>query len=106
MFYDDLTSAGFSVVLSAPAENESGTGSLDAPPIPLIEPCEFNTCPVGSPAVGFNSSSPRFHYVNSFPVTSMRYGIQNVSEEFFGGAPDIAVSGPNVGANLGYEKRT
>lgn len=96
MFYDDLTGAGFSVVLSAPAENESGTGSTDTTPTPLVEPCEFNTCPVGSPAVGFNSSSPRFNYVNSYPVTSMRYGIQNVSEEFFGGAPDICVAGTSV----------
>lgn len=31
----------------------------------------------------------------------MRYGIQNLSETYFGSAPDIAVAGPNVGANLG-----
>ena len=31
-FYNSLTSAGFSSIISAPAENESGTGSLDAPP--------------------------------------------------------------------------
>lgn len=40
-------------------------------------------------------------YVNSYPVTSMRYGIQNLSTVFYGGKPDIAVAGPNVGANLG-----
>ncbi|MCJ1387947.1 hypothetical protein MMC18_000790 [Xylographa bjoerkii] len=31
----------------------------------------------------------------------MRYGIQTLSPKFFGGAPDIAVAGFNVGANLG-----
>jgi hypothetical protein len=31
----------------------------------------------------------------------MRYGIQTLSPKFFGGAPDIAVTGPNVGSNLG-----
>lgn len=31
----------------------------------------------------------------------MRYGIQNLSSEFFGSSPDIAVAGPNVGTNLG-----
>lgn len=31
----------------------------------------------------------------------MRYGIQNLSQIYFGGPPDIAVAGPNVGANLG-----
>ena len=45
------------VVLSAPAENKSGTGSSSAPPAPLQSPCEFDTCPTGSPAEGFNASN-------------------------------------------------
>lgn len=97
VFYDDLTAAGESVVISAPAENESGTGSSDATPTVVTSGCEFSSCPAGSPAVGFNSSMPRFNYVNSFPVTSMRFGIQNVSQKFFDGPPDIAVAGFNVG---------
>ena len=47
---------------------------------------------------------PRFNYVNSYPVTSIRYGIENLSATYFSGGPssvDIAVAGPNVGANLG-----
>jgi 5'/3'-nucleotidase SurE len=31
----------------------------------------------------------------------MRYGIQTLSPKFFGGPPDIAVAGFNVGSNLG-----
>lgn len=31
----------------------------------------------------------------------MRYGIQTPAPKFFGGPPDIAVAGFNVGANLG-----
>jgi hypothetical protein len=31
----------------------------------------------------------------------MRYGIETLGPKFFGGAPDIAVTGPNVGSNLG-----
>ena len=113
-FYYALTNAGDSVVLSAPAENESGTGmscrsadnklaqtqasgSSDAPATPLTQPCEFNSCPTGSPTQGSNASMPRFNYVNSYPVTSMRYGIQTLSSKYFGGAPDIAVAGFNVG---------
>lgn len=49
------------VVLSAPAENESGTGSSTATPTNLTEPCEFDTCPTGSPAEGFNSSDCMWH---------------------------------------------
>ncbi|KAI4139007.1 MAG: hypothetical protein L6R39_006504, partial [Caloplaca ligustica] len=102
VFYDALTKAGNSVVLSAPAENKSGTGSSDAPATPLIQPCEFNSCPAGSPSQGSNASDPRLNYVNSYPVTSMRYGIKTLAPRFFAGAPpDIAVAGFNVGANLG-----
>lgn len=97
VFYDDLTAAGENVVLSAPADNKSGTGSRDATPTVVTSGCEFSSCPARSPAVGSNSSMPRFNYVNSFPVTSMRFGIQNVSQTFFGGPPDIAVAGFNVG---------
>ena len=39
--------------------------------------------------------------MNSYPVTAMRYGIETLGPKFFGGAPDIAVTGPNVGSNLG-----
>jgi hypothetical protein len=57
-FFSVLTSAPyvFNVVLSAPAQDESGTGSKDVPPTVLKRTCEFNTCPVGSPAEGFNGS--------------------------------------------------
>jgi 5'-nucleotidase len=96
-----LVHAGYDVVLSAPAENESGTGSSTATPTVLTEPCEFNTCPIGSPPEGFNASDPRLNYVNSFPVDAVRYGIQTLSPRFFRGAPDFVVSGPNVGNNLG-----
>ena len=40
-------------------------------------------------------------YVNSYPVTAIRYGIDTLVPKFFGGEPDIAVTGPNVGSNLG-----
>ena len=40
-------------------------------------------------------------YVNSYPVTSMKYGINTLSPKFYNGPPDIAVAGPNVGTNLG-----
>ncbi|KAL8983400.1 MAG: hypothetical protein Q9205_002353 [Flavoplaca limonia] len=100
IFYDFLTRAGNSVVLSAPAENKSGTGSSDAPATPLTKPCQFDSCPTGSPATGFNTSNPRLNYVNSFPVTSMRYGIQTLSPKYFGGAPELAVAGFNVGVEM------
>ncbi|KAH9948081.1 sure-like protein [Amylocystis lapponica] len=100
--YDALVDANFSVVLSAPAENQSGTGSSSATPTPLTEPCEYNSCPVGSPAEGFNASEPRLNYVNAYPVDAVRYGIQTLAPEFFSSStPDFVISGPNIGNNLG-----
>lgn len=32
------------------------TGSKEAEPTVLDEPCEFDSCPSGSPAVGFNAT--------------------------------------------------
>lgn len=72
-------------------------GSLTGTPSVLTEACEFNSCPSGSPAVGYNSSAPQFNYVNSYPATAMEYGIETLAPGYFGGAPDLAVTGPNVG---------
>ncbi|KAL5522068.1 hypothetical protein ACEPAF_1924 [Sanghuangporus sanghuang] len=98
-----LVTAGFNVVLSAPAENESGTGSSDAEPEPLgLDGCQFESCPPFAPATGSDPDNARFNYVNSFPVTAVRFGIQTAAPPFFDGTgPDLVVSGPNVGNNLG-----
>ncbi|KAI0085587.1 sure-like protein [Irpex rosettiformis] len=98
---DALKTAGFDVILSAPAENQSGSGSRSATPRPLTKPCQFDTCPIGSPAKGYNSSDPRLNYVNSFPVDAARFGIRTLSPQIFGSAPDFVLSGPNIGNNLG-----
>ncbi|KAJ6112372.1 hypothetical protein N7512_007696 [Penicillium capsulatum] len=79
-FFHALTSAGHSTVVAAPAQDQSGTGK---------------------PPVGHNASEPRLNYVNSYPATSMKYGIHSISRDFFEGAPDLAVAGPNVGNNIG-----
>ncbi|KAI1269959.1 sure-like protein [Xylariaceae sp. FL1019] len=97
---DALTEAGHDVLLSAPAQNESGTGSLDVDPLPSIVSCEYDSCDAGG-AVGSNSTNPRLNWVNSFPVTSARYGVENFAPQFWGDSPaELVVSGPNVGSNL------
>lgn len=63
-------------------------------------PC--NSCLSSLIATSQSQTSPLFsQYVNSYPVTAMRHGIQNLSLTHFRARPDIAVAGPNVGANLG-----
>ncbi|KAL4998346.1 survival protein sure-like phosphatase/nucleotidase [Aspergillus recurvatus] len=97
--FNALTSAGHSVVLSAPAENKSG--STDEAPSDRTEPCQFDSCAADSGPYGSNATDPRLNWVNSYPVTSIAYGIDTLSPQFFDGLPDLAVSGPNVGNNLG-----
>ncbi|KAK4236354.1 survival protein sure-likephosphatase/ nucleotidase [Achaetomium macrosporum] len=100
-FFNALTAAGHDVVLSAPAENKSGASSLDVEPSARTSPCEYDSCPANSGPIGRNETSPRLNWVNSFPVTAMRYGIDTIAPPFWNGAaPELAVSGPNVGSNL------
>ncbi|KAG8706420.1 hypothetical protein FRC09_002420 [Ceratobasidium sp. 395] len=100
-FYQTLSAAGYNVVLSAPVQNQSGTGSSDAPAKPLTKPGQYDSVPSGASAQGANSTDPRLNYVNSYPVTAIKYGTATLAPKFFGGAPDIVVTGPNLGNNLG-----
>ncbi|KAL2021742.1 hypothetical protein VTK56DRAFT_6685 [Thermocarpiscus australiensis] len=103
-FHNALVAAGHDVVLSAPAENQSGTGSLDVEPSPRTDPCEYDSCPANSGPIGRNETSPRLNWVNSYPVTSMRYGIDTIAPPFWNGqGPELAVTGPNVGSNVFLE---
>ncbi|ROW08754.1 hypothetical protein VPNG_06426 [Cytospora leucostoma] len=101
-FHDALLSSGHDAVISAPAENKSGRGSLDVDPTPREDACEYDSCPAGTDATtGTNSSDARLNWVNSYPATSMRYGINTIGPGVWGGeAPEFAVAGPNVGSNL------
>ncbi|KAF4612309.1 hypothetical protein D9613_003709 [Agrocybe pediades] len=99
--YAALKSAGFDVILSAPAVDKSGTGSSTATPTVLTSACEFNSCPAGSPATASNATDTRINYVNAFPVDAVRFGIQTLAPKFFGTKPDFVISGSNIGNNLG-----
>ncbi|KAI1097446.1 sure-like protein [Jackrogersella minutella] len=98
---DALNEAGHDVVLSAPADNKSGSGSSDEDPDPRSDACEYNSCPANSGPIGTNATNTRLNWVNSYPVTSVRYGIDTIAPPFWNGqAPELVVSGPNVGTNL------
>jgi len=101
--YQSLTAADNSVLISGPALDKSGSGSFEGTPTTVTDGCEFNSCSKGSPPEGSDSSEPRFNYVNSYPVTAMKYGVQTLAGKIFGGPPDLVVSGFNVGGNTGLE---
>lgn len=79
------------------------SGSSDATPKQVdADGCQFSSCPGGSAATGANATDPRLNYVNSYPVTSMKNGIDVTAPKLWNGAkPQLAVSGPNVGSNVG-----
>ncbi|CAG7850618.1 SubName: Full=Related to acid phosphatase {ECO:0000313/EMBL:CCA72173.1} [Serendipita indica DSM 11827] len=102
-FYNTLKGAGYNPLISAPASNKSGSSGIEFPPIPLITAGEFNTIPAGAPATGADPKDKNIYYVNSFPATAMKYGIEEFAPKVFGGKPDFAVTGVNVGDNLGLK---
>ena len=66
----------------------------------MLSAGEFDSIPVGSPGIGSDASDKRLNYVDSFPVTAIKNGIK-LAPSLLGGGPDLVVSGPNVGSNLG-----
>ncbi|KAL9941119.1 hypothetical protein V8E36_000607 [Tilletia maclaganii] len=105
--YTALTVAGHSVIIAAPVENESGTDGARRPPRVLERDGDFGLARRGDPAAG-NEYNPaagpideRIWYVNSFPASSVQYGLEVLSPRFFGGPPDLVLTGPNEGNNLG-----
>ncbi|KAJ1334041.1 5'/3'-nucleotidase [Microdochium nivale] len=97
-----LLRAGHDALVSAPAENQSGTASRDAEPKPRAAACQFDSCPAASGPVGSNATDPRLNWVNSFPVTSIKYGFHTFGPQLWGpgAGPDLVVTGPNIGSNL------
>ncbi|KAH7026674.1 5'/3'-nucleotidase sure family protein [Microdochium trichocladiopsis] len=100
--HSSLLAAGHDALVSGPAENQSGTSSRDAEPEPRTEPCQFDSCAANSGPVGSNATDPRLNWVNSFPVTSLKFGFDTFAPQVWGpgAVPDLVVTGPNIGSNL------
>ncbi|KAG8913898.1 hypothetical protein FRC02_005250 [Tulasnella sp. 418] len=101
-FNQKLKQDGHTVAGSAPVQNQSGRGSLELPALPLLfEEGQYGSVPKGSPAQGADPQDRSIFYVNSTPVTAIKFGLSDVCPKIFGGKPDLVVSGPNAGNNLG-----
>lgn len=83
--------------------NILSSGSLDSDPTVRTTACEYDSCAAGA-AYGTNASDPSLNWVNSYPATSMRYGFDTFGPEYWGNGtlPELAVTGPNVGSNVGF----
>jgi 5'-nucleotidase len=116
--YDELKSAGHSVIVSVPCSSQSGRSSAivmystttivpdnDKTQIEAEKGCHNGAAPAGAPAVGpftkAGYTGGDFNYVHGTPVMSLMYGLDVLAPARWGKAPDLVLSGPNEGQNVG-----
>lgn len=106
--YEALTEAGHDVVVSVPCTNQSGMGAalgIGQPLTPLAEACLNDAAQPGDPGAGPMTreglDAGDFFYVNGTPVMALLYGLDVAGTERWNGAPDLVLSGPNEGQNVG-----
>lgn len=110
-----LRSAGHNVVVSVPCTGQSGrsggivmystdriNASNDAQ-VNTYKGCLNGVAAVGDPSVGpFKKSGYQdYYYVHGTPVMAVMYGVDVVAKNKWGKKPDLVLSGPNEGQNLG-----
>ena len=108
--YTTLKSAGHNVIVSTPCQGQSGMGGAVkflTPITPLTEDCLNNVASVGDPGVGPATKIEKgydysdFFYVNGTPIMATAYGLDILAPTLWGHAPDLVISGPNEGQNVG-----
>jgi 5'-nucleotidase len=116
--YDELKAAGHSVIVSVPCSGQSGRSSAivmystttivpdnDKTQIEAEGGCHNGAAPLGAPAVGpftkTGYTGGDFNYVHGTPVMSAMYGLDVLAPARWGKAPDLVLSGPNEGQNVG-----
>lgn len=105
--YRALKAEGHDVIVSVPCTNQSGMGAairIMRPLAPLKEACLNGAANVGDPGVGpmtRQGLTNDFHYVDGTPVMALLYGLDVLAKERWSVDPDLVLSGPNEGQNLG-----
>ena len=104
--YKALKADGHDVIVSVPCQNQSGMGAaLGLRPLtPLESACRNNAATAGASGAGpmtRDGLGSDFYYVNSTPVMAVLYGLDIVAMTRWGKAPDLVLSGPNEGQNVG-----
>jgi len=106
--YRALKAEGHDVVVAVPCANQSGMGAaayFGRPLAPLAEACRNAAAAPGDPGAGAMTRAglpaSDFHYVAGTPVMATLYGIDVIGQKRWGAAPDLVLSGPNEGQNVG-----
>lgn len=116
--YTALKNAGHDVIVSVPCTGQSGRGAAivmysttvivpdnDKTQVEAEGGCHNGAAPVGAPAVGpftkagFDNGD--FYYVHGTPVMATMYGLDVLAPARWSHAPDLVLSGPNEGQNVG-----
>ena len=106
--YHALKESGHDVIVSVPCTNQSGMGAalkIGYPLAPLAEGCLNDAAKPGDPGAGpmTRSGLPEgdFFYVNGTPIMALMYGLDVVGKARWESGPDLVLSGPNEGQNVG-----
>lgn len=106
--YNALKANGHDVIVSVPCNNQSGMGgaiTFFTPLTPLATACKNGAASAGDPGAGKMTkagfTNGDYFYVNGTPIMSMLYGIDVQARARWGKAPDLVLSGPNEGQNVG-----
>lgn len=115
--YDELKANGHSVAVSVPCSPQSGRGGAivmyspatisadNDKQIAAENGCHNGAAPIGAPAAGVFTkagyTNGDWNYVHGTPVMATAYGLDVVAVKQWGKAPDLVLSGPNEGQNVG-----
>ncbi|WP_374360612.1 5'/3'-nucleotidase SurE [Pseudoduganella danionis] len=116
--YDELRAAGHSVIVSVPCSGQSGRSAAivmystttivadnDKTQIEAEGGCHNGAAVTGAPAVGAFTKTGftggDYNYVHGTPVMATMYGLDVLSAARWGKGPDLVLSGPNEGQNVG-----
>ncbi|KFA69383.1 hypothetical protein S40285_08564 [Stachybotrys chlorohalonatus IBT 40285] len=102
--YRLLKGEGHDVWIVAPALPQSGQGgrSVFTTEANLTGPAQYNLIPAGAPSVGSDPFDSHIWYYNGTPAACTFVALDYVLPRFANfSVPDLVVTGPNYGTNLG-----
>jgi len=115
--YDELKTEGHNVLVSVTCSPQSGRGgaivmysttvitSDNDKQIAAENGCHNGAAPIGAPAAGTFTkagyTNGDWNYVHGTPVMATIYGLDIVAKKHWGKLPDLVLSGPNEGQNVG-----
>lgn len=106
--YEELKAQGHDVIVTVPCTGQSGMGAavkFMRPLGPLTADCLNGAAKAGDPGAGPMTRAGfgvDWNYVDGTPVMATLYGIDVLAKARWGKAPDLVLSGPNEGQNLGH----